>query len=172
MKLLSIALVALAAALTASAQAPMPGMGPGGPMGGAVNTTAVQTYLGLSADQMATLESLRNNAQEETQPVFVAMREKMQAGDANASVTAQKEIAAIREKYKAQAVAVLTDAQRTKLAALEEAAKLLPTITAASSLNLLSTPNQGMGAGMGGPGRGGASMMPMGPRQPRNRQNN
>jgi len=169
MKLLRITLFALAAALTASAQAPMPGMGPGGPMGGSVNLAAAQTYLGLSADQMATLESLRMNAQEESQPVFEAMRTKMQAGDANASTTAQKEIAAIREKYRTQAVAVLTDAQRTKLAALEEAAKLLPTITAASALNLLSTPNQGLG--MGGMGRGGASMMPMGPRQPRNRQN-
>lgn len=162
MNWLRVTVLAVVAATAAMAQMG-PGMGQGGAQAGP-QLNAIQQYLGLNADQMAQLESLRASAQEDLQPIMEEMRGQMQGGgEAGQMAKFQAQMNTVREKYKAAAVAVLNDAQKTKLAALEEAAKLMPAINGASSLNLLTGVNQGFGGRggmMGGPAGAGQTGRP------------
>ena len=63
----------------------------------------------------------------------------------------QKQVKDARDNARTGALGVLTADQKTKLAALEAAAKLLPAIRQAEALGLIDPPQ---GAGPGGPGMG------------------
>jgi TolA-binding protein len=149
--------------------------------------TAVKTYLGLSDAQVTTLQSLRTQEMSQVQTLQTQIQAKhtdlqklLDAGSTNAAQIGQlmidiqalqKQFEAIHTNYRNQAVATLTDAQKTKLKALDDASKLRDEIQEANFLNLLA-PAPGTGApgpfmrgpapmmGPGGPGApGGAGMI-------------
>jgi len=121
-------------------------------------TTAVQAYLNLSDTQIASLEQLRQQEHTALKPIMEQMRtlhQSMRAGTGAADAATQmqnleQQAAPIRASFQQQAQAVLTADQKTKLAALEAAMALMPTIHEAMGLNLLAPP-KGMGPGGFGP---------------------
>ncbi|HUE00583.1 MAG TPA: periplasmic heavy metal sensor [Bryobacteraceae bacterium] len=163
--------VSLAAAAAATAMFAQP---PGGPrMHGAMKTTAVQTYLNLTDAQISTLQQLHQSEMAALKPIFEQMAPLRQnlhtqtqssgadaaaVGKAVLSIQAlEQQAAPIRASFQQQALAVLTAAQKTQLAALQSAAALMPAIHEAMGLNLLAPP-----AGAEGPGGFSREMMPHG----------
>jgi Spy/CpxP family protein refolding chaperone len=150
---------------------------PGGPrmhgMSGPGKTTAVQTYLNLTDAQISSLQTLRQQEHAALKPIHEQMRPLMQslhtqesssAADATAVGktvlslrTLQQQAAPIHASFQQQALAVLTPAQKTQLAALQSAAALMPAVHEATELNLLTHPS-----GPEGPGGFGAEDMPHG----------
>jgi len=168
MTLRLIPITLLAAALYAQ--------GPGGPPrmhGMAEKTTAIQSYLNLTAAQITSLQQLKQAERTALKPIFEQMgpiHESLRSEEQSASPNAtnvgnymlqikalEQQAAPIRASYQQQALAVLTAAQRTQLAALQSAAALIPAIHEASGLNLLTPPEgpdgapEGMGRGRFGP---------------------
>jgi Spy/CpxP family protein refolding chaperone len=149
--------------------------GPGGFRGHAMSakTTAVATYLNLTAAQITSLQQLRQSEMAALKPIYEQMRplheslrtqEQSSGADATAvgkavlSIKAlEQQAAPIRASYQQQAQAVLTPTQKTQLAALQSAAALMPAVHEAAGLNLLTPPE-----GPDGPGGIGAEMMPHG----------
>lgn len=163
--------------------------GPPGP--GTASPEALKSALNLTDDQITKLRELRKAEWDALAPVREqlrtnrqAYREKLQAGGDPAEIgrlalageQLRKKAQEIRQSYHKQALAVLTPAQQSALAKLEEAAKLAPAIGQAVALNLITPPASGpglrRGLGLGfGPGPGpmweagpppGASAGPMG----------
>ena len=140
------------------------GLGPGG-------TEALKSALDLTDDQITKLRELRKAELEALKPVLEqmranrqALRDKVQAGGDPAEIgklvlagkTLRQQIQESNESYHKQALAILTPAQQTSLAKLEEAAKLVPAIGQARALNLLTGP---AGPGVRGFGFGPGPMM-------------
>jgi len=149
---------------------------PGGPRVhrmAAPKTTEVQSYLNLTDAQISTLQQLRQSEMAALQPIFQQigpLRESMRTQEHSSSADAtavgklvlsiqslEQQAAPIRSSFQQQSLAVLTADQKTKLAALESAAALLPAIHEAAALNLLTPPK-----GSAGPGGFGAEGMPHG----------
>jgi Spy/CpxP family protein refolding chaperone len=149
--------------------------GPGGPRmhGMAGKTTQVQTYLNLTDAQISTLQQLRQSEAAALRPIFQqigplrqSLRTQQQESGADATAVGklvlsihalEQQAAPIRASYQQQALAVLTPAQKTQLAALQSAAALMPTVHQAAALNLLTPPE-----GSEGPGGMAAEMAPRG----------
>ena len=151
--------------------------GPGGPrqhrMSGPPKTTAVQNYLNLTDAQVSSLQQLRQSERAALKPIFEQigpLRQSLRTEEQNPSAdataigklvlsiqTLEQQAAPIRASFQQQALAVLTPAQKTQLAALQSAAALMPAIHEAEGLNLLTPPS-----GPGGHGGFGAEMMPHG----------
>jgi len=147
--------------------------GPGGPphmrgMNAPAKTTAVQTYLNLTDAQVSSLQQLRQSEAAALKPIYEQMRPlheslRTQEQGSGADATAvgkvvlsmkalEQQAAPIRASYQQQALAVLTPAQKTQLAALQSAAALMPAIHEAGALNLLTPPEGPEGhGGFGGP---------------------
>jgi Spy/CpxP family protein refolding chaperone len=159
---LMMAMVVMAVMAAAFAQSPGgPGMlgGPGMPEGmaafglpAAPTFDAVQAYLGLTDTQIASLLAVRKAAADSVKTLVDQIRTKEQAlrsaldqgvTDANAVGKAVLEIESLRKQVQStmkaaytEAVNLLTTDQRTKLAKLEEAAKLRDEIRQAGALGL------------------------------------
>jgi Spy/CpxP family protein refolding chaperone len=151
--------------------------GPGGfrghAMSGPAQTTEVQSYLNLTDTQISTLQQLRQSERTALKPIFEqlgpmheSLRAQSQSSGADATSVGklvlsiqslEQQAAPIRSSYQQQALAVLTADQKTKLAALESAAALMPAIHEATGLNLLTPPK-----GPEGPGGVSTEMMPHG----------
>ena len=136
---------------------------PGGPHGMVAKTDQVQSYLNLTDTQIQALKQLHQSEMAALKPIMQQMaplrqslntQMKETSGDATAAVKLvaniqglQQQIAATHASFKAQSLAVLTADQKTKLAALESAAALMPAIHQAMSLNLLARPEPPEGGG-------------------------
>lgn len=153
-------------------------------------TADVQAFLSLTDAQVQSLQQLRQTQRTTVQPLMQQLMTKQQslqnqlASGASAATLGtllqdiealQKQIQQAQTTYQAQALNLLTADQKTKLQALQDAAKLQPAIREATSLGLMSPPagqggrggGRGFGAGGGagfGPARGGG---PTGPARPR-----
>ena len=123
---------------------------------------AVKAAIGLSDSQVTQLLQLRRDQREALRPTFQEMREKrkalrdsLEAGGADPTALGnllvgiqelQKKAKATNDSFRAQALALLDDAQKAKLQALqqtvEEAAKLRPAVGQATALNLLQAPER------------------------------
>jgi len=126
---------------------------------------AIKAYLGLSDSQITSLTTIRQQQmtagraiQEAVAAKNKALQDALERGslDAMTAGTQLLDIAAQRKKLDqlqtsalAQAAAVLTAAQQTKLTALVEASKLREDIQQAGGLGLIALPQ---GPGPGGPG--------------------
>lgn len=173
MKRLGISLALLA--VTAFAQGPGPrhgqGFGPGGPGGpiGPDTAAALKESLGLNDSQLLQLKELRKQEFSANKGNAEAMREKSKAlhqemraatpdsakvGELTLELKKMREgLKADRVAWSAKAANVLTPDQKAKLATLENAQKLMPSVHAAQSLGLLAPPEMPEGAAaMGGPG--------------------
>lgn len=163
--------------LTASlfAQGPAFAPGPGGPrhMMMMAKTGQAQSYLNLTDAQIQSLKQLQQSemtankpVMEQIAPLRESLQTQLQGGSADAAAvgklmlsiqTLEQQIKANRDSFHEQALAVLTADQKTRLAALQSAADLMPTIHQAMALNLLSPPAGAvMEFGMstaGGPGQ-------------------
>ena len=132
----------------------------------------VKTYLSLSDSQIQALQQLRKQQADGNSPIFDQMHQKQQAlqdalsksKDAAVIGQAMLDIEGLRKqiqdndkRFHDLAVNSLTADQKTKLAKLEEAAKLDPAIQQATGLNLLTPPAGPSGTFnrmiLGGPGR-------------------
>jgi Spy/CpxP family protein refolding chaperone len=142
--------------------------GPGGfRMHAQAKTAAVQSYLNLTEAQISSLQQLRQSEMTALKPIFQqieplrqSLRAQQQSAGADATAVGklvlsiralEQQAAPIRSSHQQQALAVLTAEQKTKLAALESAAALLPTIHEAGALNLLTPPKGAEGPGGFGP---------------------
>jgi len=144
--------------------------GPGRRMHGMsahAKTTEVQSYLNLTDAQIASLQQLRQSERAALEPIYQQMgplhenlRTQSQSGNADAAAVGklvlsiqslEQQAAPIRSSFQQQALAVLTADQKTKLAALQSAAALMPTIHEATALNLLTPPKRSEGPGEFGP---------------------
>lgn len=131
-------------------------------------TTEVQSYLNLTDAQISSLQQLHQSERaalkpimEQMGPLHQSLRTQSQSGNADATAVGktvlsiqslEQQAAPIRASFQQQALAVLTPEQKTKLAALQGAAALMPAIHEATALNLLTPPN-------GPEGRDGPGMM-------------
>ncbi len=166
---MNIKAILLAATLSAPMLLAQPGPGPRGPR--MANLDAVTQYLGLTDQQVTDLQTARKDFfTNELRPIMEqihekqqTLREEMQRDAPNAAIVGQLQvdIAALRDQIKAkhgaqveQLRSTLTDEQKTKLDALQQAAELLPAIQEARGLSLLAAPAGGMGPGAGGMGFG------------------
>lgn len=194
MKRLTVVLFMLAGTLLAQ--------GPGGPgfrrngvgprmqqMQPAGNADALKQYLGLTDAQVQQLRDLRKQQAESQRPAMEQIRDKQQqlreavrATNPDAALIGQltvdikkltESMMANRTDLQAKAQALLTPDQKTKMAALEQAQKLMPAAGQATALGLLAPPagaagkmGMGPGAGMMGRPRAGRMMRPNGPPPP------
>lgn len=136
-------------------------------------TTAVESYLNLTAAQVSSLQQLRQSEMAALKPIFQqigplrqSLRTEEQSSSADAAAigklvlsiqSLEQQAAPIHSSYQQQALAVLSAAQKTQLAALQSAAELMPAIHEAMGLNLLAPPK-----GSEGPGGFGLEAMPRG----------
>ena len=164
MKIRIAALVCLALPLLAQNTPQQPPQPP--------SLTELKAYLTLTDSQVTQLQSLVQAERQANQPRVQEINTKEQqlrtalnnnSNDAAALGRLLIDIQALRrqitttsENFRSQAAALLNDTQRTKLRALDEAAKLAPSIQQAIAVNLLAPPP----AGARGPGA-----PPMGPRR-------
>jgi len=162
--------------LVVAAATAMFAQGPGGlHMHGmaAHSTTAVQNYLNLTSAQISSLQQLRQSEMAALKPIYEQirpLRETLRTQEEGSSADAtgvgqtvlsikslEQQAAPIRASFQQQALAVLTAAQKTQLAALQNAMSLMPAMHEAMSLNLLTPPTSGPGSAEFGP-----EMMPPG----------
>lgn len=163
------ALLPLAALTAALAQPPA---GPPPPLDN------IKAYLGLSDATVASIQQALDKNRANVQPLMQQLGDKQAAlGDLLTKGTTdavavgklvldaeaiRKQIKAQNDALKSTAVSYLTAAQKTKLATLEDAAKLQPTLHEAGALHLIDPP-AGAAGGPGGPGpRGFGGPMPQG----------
>jgi hypothetical protein len=131
---------------------------------------ALKTYLNLTDSQLQSFKQIAQQTRTTVQPLMQQINTKSKAlqdlrrqGSADAAALGnlvveidnlRKQVADARTSAHTQVLAVLTADQKTKLTALEEAAKLIPAIHEAAALGLIEAPvGAGMGPGMG-PGMG------------------
>jgi Spy/CpxP family protein refolding chaperone len=129
---------------------------------------AVKQALNLTDAQITQLEQLQQSARTAAQPLEAQIRTRQQALNQAMQQTSpdplavgrlMAEIKDLREqirlttgKLHSQAVALLTAEQKTKLKALEDAAKLQPAVGQAVMLNLIEPPQGAVGPhGLAGP---------------------
>ncbi|MGJ5815011.1 Spy/CpxP family protein refolding chaperone [Paludibaculum fermentans] len=172
MKRLTVVMFMLAGSLLAQ--------GPGGPgfrrngmgprpqqMQPAGNADALKQYLGLTDTQVQQLKDLRKQQAESQRPAMEQIRDKrqqlrdaVQSASPDSALIGQltvdikkltEAMLANRTDLQAKAQALLTPDQKTKMAALEQAQKLMQAAGQATALGLLAPP-AGM-AGQGGMGR-------------------
>lgn len=152
----------LAAGLMAQ---PPEGRGPGRQhRGGAAPVSALKQTLGLTDDQVDKLRQLQKSQRTAMEPLAKQMAEKQRAlhqamreGTAEQAgktalaeiETVRKQMATARAANRTQAVALLNPAQKQKLQALEEAAKLMASVREAAMLDLVEAPMGGPPAGPG-----------------------
>ena len=145
-------LLVFAAAVLAAQTSTVPGPRAGA-RGGARAGKAVQTALGLSDQQLQQLVQLRQDERPVLQPVREQMKSKRealqaarQAPNPNPTQIGQltidmqnlhKQVQAINEDYHNRALAVLDEAQKTKLKNLENGGLMRPAARGAVALNLL-----------------------------------
>jgi Spy/CpxP family protein refolding chaperone len=145
----------------------------------------LKEYLSLSDAQVTALRQVARQESEALKTVSSEMRQKQTAmrqsvergGDPAAIGRLALETSALnqrirdtRKRYFDEAVNTLTAEQKTRLKALEDAARLAPAIRQAMSLNLITPPEPPAGAepmGFRGPGGPGPGMERMGGRPPR-----
>jgi Spy/CpxP family protein refolding chaperone len=178
-------LVAAFAAVTFAQPGPLPGRGPGGPGPNVEQprtSDALKTALSLTDAQVTSLTTLQQQKHSQLQTIRQQIAEKQQAihtalqndnPDANAiaallvqSAALQKQAKSIGSGYQSQALAILTDAQKTKLKDLENAQSLQRAVREAEGMDLLTRPEgegPGFGPGPGGMGPGGMRGSGMGP---------
>lgn len=171
--------VLLATALCAAAAL---AQGPGGANAPARTPSfdSLKTYLALTDAQVTSLTQLRTQQRTELETLRPSIREKQQAVQTELEKTApsaatlgqlmidvknaRAQTTTIAARYRTQAQAVLTDAQRTKLASLDQVAQLRDEVREAMAAGLLAPPTNaaGVGAvrGRGFGGRGGFSRGP------------
>ncbi len=160
MKIVTVAFAVLVcvAALFSQGGFPPPGPPPDG-----MRTDQVKTYLALSDQQLQDLAAIQSSFREAADPLMQQIGEKMQAlrqalqqdtVDSSLVTQLKADIASLqaqmqtlRAPYRAKAQAVLTDQQKTSLAALQQAFDLMQAAFQASSLNLLDTPEGFPGGG-------------------------
>lgn len=148
--------------------------GAGSPPDGAPPLDALQTYLGLTTDQLTAFQSIRETTRTAVEPILEQIRTKVMAlRDAvknNDTTTAgqlqveiqglRDQIAQIQDNAHAQTLAVLSAGQKDKLTVLEDAAQLQNEVRQAIAAGLIEPP-EGAGPGFGrggfgpGPGRRG-----------------
>ena len=144
---------------------------PNGPGPRAPNFDNLKTYLGLSDTTIQNIQQAIQKAQSTIQPLAQQVAEKHKAvadllatGTADAAAVGKLilDAEAIRKQIRTQHDALqsttqsfLTADQKTKLKALEDAAKLAPAIHEAVGLHLIAGPE---GVGPGGPGMGPGNM--------------
>jgi len=158
----------LALAMAAWAQGPVTPPTPPAP-------AELKAYLGLSDSQIQALRQIRQQEGEALRSLHDEMaqkqktlRDQLQAGSTDAAAlgrllldiqSLRKRIEDAEKTFRDQAANQLTADQKTKLKALEEAAKLQPAIGQAAGLNLLTPPAPTQGEprdpGMGPMGFGG-----------------
>lgn len=159
---------------TLMAQGPGFGPGPRAPRADAPGVArvpdALKTYLNLTDDQVQKLVDARKSVAEANKPIFEqireksqALREEMQKDTPDAAKVGQLmvDIKALRTKLRdgrgdvnSAALAVLTDAQKALLPALDQALKLGPAARQAAALGLVAAPEPPEGAGLGAGGFG------------------
>lgn len=138
---------------------------------------AVQETLELTDDQVEGLKANNQAMREEMRTTFQSTREKreqlkaeLESENPNAAIigqlmiearTVRDEMKAVRDKYRESALALLDDAQKAKLATLQQALEMAGPARAAIGLNLLEGPGDGPGFG-GGSFRGGSPFGPGG----------
>jgi len=125
---------------------------------------ALKEALNLTDEQITKLREIRKAEWSALTPIreqwranLQAYRQKLEAGGDPAEIgrlaLAGRQLwlkaQEVRESYRKQALAVLTPAQQSALAKLEEAAKLMPAVVQARALNLISGPGIGLGPGLG-----------------------
>lgn len=131
---------------------------------------ALKQYLSLADEQVTQLTQLRREQARAVQPVAqqtrekrVALRTLLEGGTADSATVGRavldldalrKQFRQIDERYQAQARQILTAAQKEKLEALADAAKLQPAIRQAAGLNLIDRPAPGGPRPAGEPGGG------------------
>jgi Spy/CpxP family protein refolding chaperone len=164
-------------AAVALAQPPMgPGQGPGQGFGPAQtatpNITDIKAYLTLTDTQITGIQAVQKQLQTAVQNLQTQIQTKQTALDtamAGANPDAltvgkllvdianlHKQVQTQAGTFRDQAINLLTAAQKTKLTALNEAAKLQPAIHQAIGLLLLAPPVNPYGTpGIGGGPRGG-----------------
>lgn len=168
-------LLPIAAAAIAFAQPQPPANGPAAP-----SFDNLKSYLGLSDNTIQTIQQAIQKAGAANQTIVQQIADKHKAlddllskGTTDAAAVGKivLDIEALRKQLNLQnealtttVVSFLTADQKTKLKALDDAAKLRPAIEEATMLHLLTPPAgaPGPGAGPRGPGQG---MGPMGMRR-------
>ncbi|HET8546965.1 MAG TPA: periplasmic heavy metal sensor, partial [Bryobacteraceae bacterium] len=127
---------------------------PGGPFVPAFNE--LRQYLSLTDAQVTSLQQVQANRRDAEAAIYRQIAEKqrtlyglLRAGSNDAPQIGQlmidinnlqRRIPVSAEPYRAAALAILTDQQKTKLPALVEALRLVPTAYQAVSLNLIDAP--------------------------------
>ena len=142
-------------------------------------TDKVTAHLGLSSSQVSQLQQIRQDEFTANQTLHQQIADKesaLRTALESSSPTAadlgslvldiknlRDQLKQNRAKYQTQAVALLTDGQKPKLQALQDAASLAPTIRQAETLNLITPSADGQAGPAGiGPSGGPAGPMPMG----------
>lgn len=147
----------------------------GGPMAGGMaggrgaaiaNADALKSALGLTDTQVQQLRDLRKQQAEAAKPTMDDIRAKRQAlAEAMKSATPDSALVGqlmvdirklgdslkgARDEREAKALAILTPDQKTKLAVLQEAQKLMPAVAQATALGLLEPPQGAVAKRMNG----------------------
>jgi Spy/CpxP family protein refolding chaperone len=141
-----------------------------GPRANAMQTDQLKTYLGLSDQQVQDISGVQSSFRQAAQPLMQQMAEKskdlrqaMQQNPVDSSLVNQlksdlsglrDQMQSLRTQYRAQAQGYLTEDQKTKLGALEQALTLLPAARQAAGMNLLEAPAGAAGWGPGPMPRG------------------
>lgn len=143
-------LMIFAVAVTMTAQ------NPPRPPGPPPSLDAIQEYLALTDSQAAQLKQMMHSRADGNRARFQEMNAKrrqvdemLRQGSADAATLGRlmleveshrKQVRSADEGFFTEAASVLNETQRAKLKALEDAAKLLPTVHEARSLGLLKGP--------------------------------
>ena len=159
-----IATLIVTAALAVSTLAAQPGPRPRGDRERGPQLDQIKSYLGLSEEQVQQFQTLRKSFHESVRAIMEDTHAKRQqlrdemarespspgiVGDLTVQLQqAHKQVGEKRKEFGDQARDLLTEEQKTKLAALEQAKALLPAIRQAQGLQLLE------GEGPEGPGFG------------------
>ena len=169
---MKLAAIVLAATMVMYAQPPGAGRRGATPAGAPAftpPTDAVKTYLSLTDSQLSGFDAIRQTARTSAEPIAQQLQTKMQALRAATNATPvnaatitslQAEITALRAQLdkiqagaRAQMAALLSAAQKTKLATLEAAAALREEVQGAATIGLVDGgPGGPGGRGPGGPG--------------------
>lgn len=136
----------------------------GAARGGITQMESLKTYLGLSDTQVATLKQVRTDAFEQRRPELKEnaqkardLRAEMAKANPDQAVVGRlmTELKQSREQARSgqsqiqeKSLAVLTDAQKAKLKALEDAAALQQTVREARMSGLIAAPEAPAGESM------------------------
>jgi len=141
---------------------------PGGPGWGAARLDALKTFLQLSDSQVQSITALRTSLRATVKPIREQimtkeqeLKQEMAKASPDSAIVAQlmvdvknlrSQIKTARSGQQPQLLALLTDAQKSSLANLQQALSLQQAAHQAAALGLIDAPQ---GEGFGGPGFGG-----------------